>query len=123
MKAVNADAAIAQQVERILGKDEVASSNLAISSKKALTPFGVRAFFYLYIKSNWRPHPILIKEVACSRQPQRGLVPLGKSGIGSKKALTPLNSTPFVRQYGILLTNGVMQYAKREAKQEIHRGV
>ena len=34
-----------------------------------------------------------------------------------------VNSTPFVRQYGILLTNGVLQYAKREAKQEIHRGV
>ena len=32
------NAAIAQQVERILGKDEVASSNLASSSKKALEP-------------------------------------------------------------------------------------
>ena len=31
-------AAIAQSVERILGKDEVASSNLASSSKKALEP-------------------------------------------------------------------------------------
>ena len=31
-------AAIAQPVERILGKDEVASSNLASSSKKALEP-------------------------------------------------------------------------------------
>ena len=36
-------AAIAQQVERILGKDEVASSNLASSSKKG-TPFGVPFF-------------------------------------------------------------------------------
>ena len=35
----------------------------------------------------------------------------------------PMNSTPFVRQYGILLTNGVLLYAKREAKQEIHWGV
>ena len=32
------NAAIAQPVERILGKDEVASSNLASSSKKALEP-------------------------------------------------------------------------------------
>ena len=41
-----------------------------------------------------------------------------------KKTLNPvMNSTPFVRQYGILLTNGVLLYAKREAKQEIHRGV
>ena len=40
-----------------------------------------------------------------------------------RKAVTGLNSTPFVRQYGILLTNGVLLYAKREAKQEIHRGV
>ena len=43
-----------------------------------------------------------------------------------RKAMHPfkdLNSTPFVRQYGILLTNGVLLYAKGEAKQEIHRGV
>ena len=43
-KAV-ANAAIAQPVERILGKDEVASSNLASSSKKEPTPFGVGSFF------------------------------------------------------------------------------
>ena len=30
--------------------------------------------------------------------------------------LTFLNSTPIVRQYGILLTNGVLFYAKRESK-------
>ena len=40
-----------------------------------------------------------------------------------EKSSARLNSTPFVRQYGILLTNGVLLYAKREAKQEIHRGV
>ena len=40
------DAAIAQSVERILGKDEVASSNLASSSKK--TPkFRLRSFFFV----------------------------------------------------------------------------
>jgi len=27
-----------------------------------------------------------------------------------------VNSTPIVRQYGILLTNGVLFYAKRETK-------
>ena len=37
------NAAIAQPVERILGKDEVASSNLASSSKK-LSFFGTRVF-------------------------------------------------------------------------------
>ena len=37
-QAFGGDAAIAQPVERILGKDEVASSNLASSSKKALEP-------------------------------------------------------------------------------------
>ena len=37
-------AAIAQQVERILGKDEVSSSNLDSSSRKASTPLGVGAF-------------------------------------------------------------------------------
>ena len=34
MAKLSANAAIAQSVERILGKDEVASSNLASSSKK-----------------------------------------------------------------------------------------
>ena len=31
-----------------------------------------------------------------------------------------MNCTPFVRQYGILKTNGVFYCAKREAKQEIY---
>ena len=34
-----------------------------------------------------------------------------------------LNSTPFVRQYGILLTNGVLFYAKRSAEQEVYWGI
>ena len=34
MQKLSRNAAIAQPVERILGKDEVASSNLASSSKK-----------------------------------------------------------------------------------------
>ena len=42
-----ANAAIAQPVERILGKDEVASSNLASSSKKSVVPFGTADFFTL----------------------------------------------------------------------------
>ena len=53
-KAVQ-NAAIAQPVERILGKDEVASSNLASSSKD--TPkFRLRSF--LFKRENWRPHPM-----------------------------------------------------------------
>ena len=40
-------AAIAQPVERILGKDEVASSNLASSSKKEPKPLGFGSFFTL----------------------------------------------------------------------------
>ena len=48
-KAVRRYAAIAQQVERILGKDEVASSNLASSSKKKpRTPTGFRLSSFLY---------------------------------------------------------------------------
>ena len=31
-----------------------------------------------------------------------------------------VNCTPFVRQYGILLTSGVLLYAKRDTEQEIH---
>ena len=42
--AFGENAAIAQSVERILGKDEVASSNLASSSISQL-------------QWNWRPHP------------------------------------------------------------------
>ena len=34
-----------------------------------------------------------------------------------------MNSTPFVRQYGILLTNGVLFYAKRSAEQEVYWGI
>ena len=33
-----------------------------------------------------------------------------------KKSHRHVNSTPIVRQYGILLTNGVLFYAKRETK-------
>ena len=42
---LSGNAAIAQSVERILGKDEVASSNLASSSKKTVIPLGW-LFFY-----------------------------------------------------------------------------
>ena len=47
-------AAIAQQVERILGKDEVASSNLASSSKKSVIPFGMADFLFDATDLNWR---------------------------------------------------------------------
>ena len=43
----NKNAAIAQPVERILGKDEVASSNLASSSKKSVIPTGMADFLSL----------------------------------------------------------------------------
>ena len=48
MQKLSANAAIAQPVERILGKDEVASSNLASSSKKKpRTPTGFRLSSFL----------------------------------------------------------------------------
>ena len=34
-----------------------------------------------------------------------------------------LNCTPFVRQYGILLGNGVFFYAKGSTKQTIYAGI
>ena len=59
MEAVNRDAAIAQQVERILGKDEVSSSNLDSSSKVSET-FGFRRLsFYIphFLRKSLRfPH-------------------------------------------------------------------
>ena len=49
MQKLSANAAIAQPVERILGKDEVASSNLASSSKKKpRTPTGFRLSSFLH---------------------------------------------------------------------------
>ena len=51
----NTFAAIAQPVERILGKDEVASSNLASSSKDSqANRLGSLSFIH---RKNWRPHP------------------------------------------------------------------
>ena len=34
-----------------------------------------------------------------------------------------VNCTPFVRQYGILLTSGVIYYAKRSSKQTVYARV
>ena len=45
MQKLSRNAAIAQPVERILGKDEVASSNLASSSKKQ-TPYNRMGFVF-----------------------------------------------------------------------------
>ena len=45
-----------------------------------------------------------------------------RKNICDKKAGIPgVNSTPFVRQYGILITSGVLIYGKRDTKQQIHR--
>ena len=46
-QAFGGNAAIAQPVERILGKDEVASSNLA-SSSKASEIFGFQRFSFVF---------------------------------------------------------------------------
>ena len=61
------NAAIAQPVERILGKDEVASSNLASSSKKTGI-FGFRSFFITKIacgciKLRWIGYTIGYKKI------------------------------------------------------------
>ena len=44
-----------------LGKDEVASSNLASSSKKSVIPIGMADFLLFCSYLNWRPHPLLPK--------------------------------------------------------------
>ena len=48
---LSGNAAIAQSVERILGKDEVASSNLA-SSSKPLKSIGFQRFFLFYSRKS-----------------------------------------------------------------------
>ena len=56
-------AAIAQPVERILGKDEVASSNLASSSKKSVVPFGTADFFSARFEDLKCNSPAFMKDV------------------------------------------------------------
>ena len=51
-------AAIAQQVERILGKDEVSSSNLDSSSNKNLSIFGSKGFLFFH-QAPKHPHYLL----------------------------------------------------------------
>ena len=63
-------AAIAQPVERILGKDEVASSNLASSSKESVIPIGMADFSF--IQWTRRSH-IAILQIGKCRQ-DRGKV-------------------------------------------------
>ena len=54
------DAAIAQSVERILGKDEVPSSNLGSSSKKKHQPMAGVSFWVPAAKGRLRPPEILM---------------------------------------------------------------
>ena len=53
-KAFGGDAAIAQPVERILGKDEVASSNLASSSKPSEIFGFQRVSFAIAENQHWK---------------------------------------------------------------------
>ena len=62
MQKLSANAAIAQSVERILGKDEVASSNLA-SSSKTLKLLEFRGFyFYIVVLYDLIPHLIILSK-------------------------------------------------------------
>ena len=59
MQKLSANAAIAQSVERILGKDEVASSNLA-SSSKTLKLLEFRGFLlFIAVNHDLIPHLII----------------------------------------------------------------
>ena len=46
-----------------------------------------------------------------------------KKVIVGISAAAVVNCTPFVRQYGILLGNGVFFYAKGSTEQTIHSGI
>ena len=61
MQKLSVNAAIAQSVERILGKDEVASSNLA-SSSKTLKLLEFRGFSYFCAKSQTASFFTLFRE-------------------------------------------------------------
>ena len=49
--------------------------------------------------------------------------PYGFTYKEMSEVIGEMNSTPFVRQYGILLTNGVLLYAERSAEQEVCWGI
>ena len=53
-------------------------------------------------------------------------IPTAEEALNDKKVkdiLSKMNCTPFVRQYGILLGNGVFFYAKGSTEQTIHSGI
>ena len=75
-------AAIAQQVERILGKDEVSSSNLDSSSNKNLSIFGSKGFLFFH-QAPKHPHYLFlirncipVRTVCTSLSPSLREVPL-----------------------------------------------
>ena len=89
MQKLSRNAAIAQPVERILGKDEVASSNLASSSKKSVIPTGMADFLLLIpfelakpvkIWGAMRPLPVAEKGSRASGSGQRGTQALRRQG-------------------------------------------
>ena len=49
--------------------------------------------------------------------------PYGFTYKEMSEVIGEVNSTPFVRQYGILLTNGVLFNAKGSTEQEVYWGI
>ena len=85
----------------IFGKDEVASSNLASSSKKSVVPIGTAVFLLSGSNLNWRPHPLLPKanlnrEVVRLQCSKTALDPVASSNLASSsKNESPLNRAGF----------------------------
>ena len=91
-------AAIAQQVERILGKDEVPSSNLGSSSKKPVFPFGNAGFFLFVLKFGFGLGTS--SEIIIKRGPPVRLYPEGVNLGSSSKSL---ENTAFSRLFSFSL--------------------
>ncbi len=64
-----------------------------------------------------------IQPLTARKRGQSGGKGLSTSWGAEAKPLPAVNCTPFVRQYGILITSGVFYYAKRNAKQAIYARV
>ena len=100
------DAVIAQSVERILGKDEVASSNLAISSRKS---FIFEGFFFIYAHflqvlpfhpAKRRPH-LLFRQKSVSWGFPQSLAPQGFAGCFSvRNPSAAVDSVAFFDGFG-----------------------
>ena len=124
-KAVGRHAAIAQSVERILGKDEVASSNLASSSKRTSIPSGIGVLFLFERKTgNLIPcakRRINREVVRISAKSKISWKPVASSNLASSSKRTSIPSGIGVLFLFERKTGNLIPCAKRRINREVVR--